>query len=157
MEHTQFLNDLAHLDTIAVNAQLATQRVTAVLHIEGNDIVLANTDAKAKAGVGIAIVRAPEDDPSMVLMSHNRVICGDSRTLGGTLIFTTMATVTGNMMAHPTGNSSRQVPVFVSLGLEDGSYAFNGNVFHRGASILPPRTSPSPSAADFWPFLNTEA
>jgi hypothetical protein len=154
--NAQFLNDLAHLDAVAVNAQLAAQPVTAVLHVENNDITLVNTGADDKPGTGIAIVRAPGDDPSMVLMSGNRVICGDNRTLGGTLMFATMATVTGNMMIHRTDGDQRGLPVFVALGLDDGRYAYNGNVFHRDARILPARTSPLPNPKDFWPFLNTE-
>lgn len=156
-DRTQFLGDLTHLDGIAFGVQLVAPRLTAVLHVENNDIALVNTAAEAKPGIGIAILRAPGDDPSMVLMSGNRVMCGDNRTLAGSLMFTTMATVTGNMMVHPTGDPKRELPAFVAFGVDGGHYAFNGNIFQRGARILPPRTAPSPAAADYWPFLNTEA
>jgi hypothetical protein len=91
----------------------------------------------------------------MVLMSGNRVVCGDNRTLGGSLLFPTMATVTGNMLIHPTGKDRQGLPVFVAFGVEGGHYAYNGNLFQRGATILPARTGPAPNAADYWPFLNT--
>jgi hypothetical protein len=155
-DRAQFVNDIAHLDTIAVSAAAVIQPVTAVLHVENNDIVLVNTDAKAQPGTGIAILRSPADDPSMVLMSSNRVICGDNRTLGGTLFFVTMATVTGNMLVHPAPGRG-ELPVFASIGAEGGHYAYNGNLFYRGANILPPRTSPPPNPINFWPFLNTES
>jgi hypothetical protein len=154
-ERAQFLNDLTHLDAVAVNTRLAGQRLNAVLHIENNDISLANTAANAIPGTGIAILRSPDDDPSMVLMSGNRVVCGDNRTLGGSLLFPTMATVTGNMLIHPTSKFRQGLPVFVAFGVEGGHYAYNGNVFQRGATILPARTGPAPNAADYWPFLNT--
>ncbi|WP_068076547.1 DUF6519 domain-containing protein [Novosphingobium lentum] len=154
----QYLSDLAHVEAVSVAAQLATRHVTAVLHIANNDIALVATDAKAAPGIGIAILRSPQDDTSMVMLSSNRVVCADNRTLAGTLFFPTMATVTGNMMAHPTSNTgtSGQLPVFIAIGLEGGHYAYNGNVFSRGATILPPRTFPQPDPKDFWPFLNTE-
>jgi hypothetical protein len=60
------------------------------------------------------------------------------------------------MMIHPTDGGRQELPVFIALGIENGRYAYNGNVFHRGAQILPARTSPAPNAKDFWPFLNTE-
>jgi hypothetical protein len=157
LERDQFLRDIAHLDTIAVNAQLVAKKVTAVLHVEANDITLVDTAANAAPGVGIAIVRSPDDDTSMVLLNGNRVVCGDSRTVGASLTFATMVTATGNMLVHPTGNDKREVPVFISLGVEGGHYAINGNLFQRGARIFPARTAPAPDPVDYWPFLNTEA
>jgi hypothetical protein len=154
-DRTQFTNDIAHLDTIAVTAAAVIQRAPAVLHIENNDIALVNTDAKDKPGTGIAILRSPNDDPSMVLMTSNRVICGDNRTLGGTLLFVTMATVTGNMLIHPPAGRGG-LPVFAAIGIDGGHYAYNGNLFYQGATIVPPRTTPAPNPGDFWPFLNTE-
>jgi hypothetical protein len=154
-ERAQLVNDIAHLDTIAVTAAAVLQPVTAVLRVENNDIVLVNTDAKAQPGTGVAILRSPSDDRSMLLMSSNRVMCGDNRTLGGSLWFVTMATVTGNMLVHPPGGRT-DLPVFASIGAKDGRYAIDGNLFYRGARILPPRTTPPPNQSDYWPFLNTE-
>ena len=154
-DRAQFVNDLAHLDTIAVSAAAIVQPVTAVLHVENNDIALVNTEAKAQPGTGIAILRSPSDDQSMVLMTSNRVICGDNRTMGGTLFFVTMATVTGNMLFHPPA-ARAELPVFASIGAKAGHYAFNGNIFYRGAKIIPPRAGPPASVPDIWPFLNTE-
>jgi hypothetical protein len=154
-DRAQFTNDLAHLNTIAVSAAAVVQPVTAVLHVENNDIALVNTDAKAQPGTGIAILRSPSDEPTMLLMNSNRVMCGDNRTMAGTLFFVTMATVTGNLLFHPPGGRA-ELPVFASIGAEGGHYAFSGNIFYRGAKIIPPRAGPPASVSDIWPFLNTE-
>ena len=153
-ERARFEDDIAHLNRIAVTAAAAIQPLIAVFHIEGNDIALVDSDPNAEtAGTGIYVLRAPsDDDPSMLVMSSNRVMC-DQRSLGGALWFVTMATVTGNMMVRPAGRDTG--PVFTSLGAEGGHYAFNGNLFYRFASIVPLRTSPAPDPRDYWPFLNT--
>jgi hypothetical protein len=151
----QFLADLAQVNRVAVAAQLAARRLTAVLHIENNDIVLVKTAANAAAGVGIAVVRSPQDDESMIVMTGNRVVCADARTIAATLWFPTLATVTGNMLIHPQANPSAvgTVPAFASIGLATGAYAYAGNVFHTGAFIVPLRVAPAPTPD--WSFLNT--
>lgn len=151
----RFEDDIAHLNTIAVTAAAVIQPLIAVFHIEHNDIALADADPNAEApGTGIFILRAPRDEPSMLVMSSNRVMC-DGRSMGGALWFVTMATVTGNMMVRRSGGD--RSPVFSSLGAEGGQYAFNGNLFYRFASIVPLRTGPTPDQRDYWPFLNTVA
>jgi len=152
----QLESDVAHLETIAAIAAAVVPPEMSVLHVENNDIVLVNTDPKSTAGTGIAILRSP-NDRSMVLMTSNRVVCGDNRTMGGTLFFVTMATVTGNLLFHPPSQDREQLPVFACIGAEGGRYAINGNIFYRAANILPPRTTPPPNPGDFWPFLNTES
>jgi hypothetical protein len=154
--HAQLLANIAKLDTIAVTAQALVERTPAILHIVNNDITLANTDPNAAPGIGIAVLRAPGDDPSTLVMSSNRVACGDRRTMGGSLAFVTVAAVTGNILTQPAAGNA-QTPVFGSIGVKGGHYAFNGNLFITGAHILPPRTAPAPDPRDYWPFLNTES
>ena len=151
----QFLANLAQVGRVAIAVQLEARRVTAVLRIENNDIVLVKTAANAAAGVGIAVLRSPQDDESMIVMTGNRVVCADARTMAASLWFSTLASVTGNMLLHPQANPSAvgAVPVFSSVGLATGAYTYAGNVFHTGAYILPVRVAPAPTPD--WSFLNS--
>jgi Family of unknown function (DUF6519) len=154
----QFLAALAQVNRVAVAVQLDARPVIAVLHIENNDIALLKMGPNTLPGVGIAVLRSPQDDTSMIVMTGNRVICADERSLAAALFFPTMATVTGNMFLHsePTvvigGPGGR---VFSSIGLETGAYAYAGNVFYTGAYTFPARTTPQPTPD--WSFLNTGA
>ena len=156
-DHAEFVGNLSDVDKVAVAVQVRSPRVTAVLHLEHNDIDLVATPPNSRQGIGIAIVRSPEDDTSMLLMTANRVVAPDLRTLGGALFFVTMATVTGNLMTKPAPPDGPGGIVFGAVGVDGGHYAFNGNVFNRSAMLLPPRTFPAPDPADYWPFLNTES
>ena len=152
----QFLANLAQVDRVAVAVQLEARRVTAVLHIENNDIALVKTAANSLAGVGIAVLRSPQDDESTIVMTGNRVVCADARTIAASLWFPTLATVTGNILLHPRATSvavPSVIPVFASIGLATGAYAYAGNVFYTGAFIVPARTAPAPTPD--WSFLNT--
>jgi hypothetical protein len=141
-----------------VAVQLDASPVIAVLHIENNDITLLKMGPNAIPGVGVAVLRSPQDDTSMIVMTGNRIVCADVRSLAAALFFPTLATVTGNMFIHsePTvviGGPGQRV--FSSIGLETGAYAYTGNVFVSGAYIVPARTAPQPTPD--WSFLNTGA
>jgi len=154
----QFLAALTQINRVAVAVQLdARPLIAAVLHIENNDIVLVKTAANAAAGVGIAVVRSPQDDESMIVMIGNRLICADARTIAASLLFPTLATVTGNMLIYPQANPSAvgSVPAFASIDLATGAYAYVGNVFHAGAYIRPVRVAPE--LTPDWSFLNSLA
>jgi hypothetical protein len=128
--------------------------VAATLHIENNDIVLADAGEIEGAGVGVSIVMSPRDEEGMVLLSGNRVVCADTSTPAVSVLLSEFLTVNGNMLLQPPSNpTTGNVPALIIYTLKSALNAITGNVVRSGALIVPPRTAPAPSPD--WTFLNT--
>ena len=128
--------------------------MTPVLHISGNDVTLAAVAATALPGVGIAVVSSEREHPAAVLLTANRVLTADARTVAGSIINPATAAVTGNVFMQTSGPAGvANAPAFMLL--SDGGIPFEvaANVIHT-TSIITPSQRASPPATASWDFLN---
>jgi hypothetical protein len=86
---------------ISLAAELsAAIPIQPVVHLSGNDVTLVALDPKLTAGVGIAVIFSPREESGTVLMTANRVLAPDTRTVAGAVFYPAAAAVTGNIFAQ---------------------------------------------------------
>jgi len=142
---------------IAITAEAAVAiKAAPVRHISGNDVSLASIEANATTtvpGIGIAVVLSPRDESGTVLLTANRVLTADARTIAAALLYPAVAAVTGNAFVQTGAGTQGAAPAFVSIAEPIARIEVMANVIIDGALIVPARATSAPATS--WNFLNT--
>jgi len=119
-------------------------------------VSLASIEANATTtvpGIGIAVVLSPRDESGTVLLTANRVLTADARTIAAALLYPAVAAVTGNAFVQTGAGTQGAAPAFVSIAEPIARIEVMANVIIDGALIVPARATSAPATS--WNFLNT--